>query len=159
MWIFRSLEYFLAKDEVTTYASDDLNTKFLPDRQEDESQRWNVDFLMLPSFSATNLLSVTMDRTLTNIFPLSLVERPASFTSAVFTVLDVAHKINDATAKSSLDISLDEIHQKINVLENNLLENPILTHPVNPPPAWKTIIVLGLDLYSKVYELSQWFKE
>ena len=120
---------------MTTYVSDDLNTNFLPDRQEDETQRWNIDFLMFSSFSATNSLSVTMDRTLTKIFPLPFVERPASFTSAVFKVLDVALKINDATVKSSLNISLDEIDQKINVHENNLLENPILTHPVNPPPA------------------------
>ena len=151
MWqCFWSLEHLLVKDEVVTYVSDDINTKFPPDIHEDKSQHWNLNSLILPSFSATNSLVVTMDRMLTNIFPLPFVARPAISMSAVFTALDVVHKVNVTTAKSSLSILTEESDQEINVDENNTLKNPVLTGPVDPPSAWTTIVVLDLDLYSKV---------
>ena len=98
-----------------------------------------------------------MDTTLTNIFPLPFVAGPASCTSAVFTALDVAHKINVVTATNSLNIpdgtehecTPEEIDRARNEDENNSMENPGLTRSLDPP-AWKTIIVLDLDLYSKV---------
>lgn len=71
--------------------SDDMNIKFLPDTQEDESKCWNLDFLMLLSFSAINSLVLTIDRTLTNIFPPPFVAGPASSSSTEFRALDVAH--------------------------------------------------------------------
>ena len=91
------------------YDSDDMKAKFPPDILEDESQGCNLNSLMLPSFSATNSLVVTMDRTLKTVFPLPFVAGPASSTSAVFTVLAVAHKLNVSTTKSSLSIYIEEI--------------------------------------------------
>ena len=64
---------------------------------------------------------------MTDIFPLLFVAGQARSTSIVLTALNVAHKTNVATAKSSLSVSLDEIDQEINVAENNTLKNPILT--------------------------------
>lgn len=68
---------------------------------------------MLSTFSATDPLVPTMDRTLTNNFQLPFIARPSSLISAVFTALDVAHKMNVTTAKNSLSVSLEEIDQKI----------------------------------------------
>lgn len=122
---------------MATYDSDDMKAKFPPDILEDESQGCNLNSLMLPFFSATNSLVVTMDRTLNTVFPLPFVAGPASSTSAAFTVLAVAHKVNVSTTKSSLSIYIEEIDQEINVDENTILKNLILTCPVDPPPAWK----------------------
>ena len=71
--------------------SDDMNIKFFPDIHEDESKCWNLDSLMLLSFSAINSLVLTIDRTLTNIFPPLFVAGPASSSSIVFRALDVPH--------------------------------------------------------------------
>ena len=70
---------------------------------------------MLLSFSDTNQLVVTMNRTLTNIFPLPFGAGPANCTSAVFTALHVPHQMNIATAVSSWSIPSEEIDQEINV--------------------------------------------
>ena len=45
-----------------------------------------------------------MDRTLTKIFPLPFIAGTSSFVSAVFTALDVAHKMNVTKAKTSLSV-------------------------------------------------------
>ena len=68
---------------------------------------------MLPSFSATDSLVSTMDRTLTNNFQLHFIAGQSSLISAVFTTLDVAHKMNVTTVKNSLCVSLEEIDKKI----------------------------------------------
>ena len=70
---------------------------------------------MLLSFSATNQLVVTMNRTLTNIVPLPFVAGPANSASAVFTALHVPHQMNVAPAVSSWSIPSEEIDQEINV--------------------------------------------
>ena len=75
-----------------------MNTKFLPDIHKDESQRWNLDYLMLPSLSTTNSLVLTMNITLTNIFPRSSVAVAASSTFAIFTALNLTHKMTVDTA-------------------------------------------------------------
>ena len=125
---------------MATSDSDDMKAKFPPDVLKDESQDCNLNSVMLPSFSATNSSVVTMDRTLNTVFPLPFVAGPSSSTSAAFTVLAVAHKVNVSTTKSSLSIYIEEIDQKINVDENTILKNLILTRPADPPPAWKMII-------------------
>ena len=61
--------------------------------------------------------------------------------------------MNVSTAKRSLSISIQESYPEINVDENNTLKKTILTRLVNPPLVWKTIIVVDLDLYSKLYKL------
>ena len=68
---------------------------------------------MLSTFSATDPLVPTMDRTLTNNFQLPFIAGPSSLISAVFTAFDVAHKMNVTTVKNSLSVSLEEIDQKI----------------------------------------------
>ena len=75
-----------------------MNTKFLPDIHKDESQRWNLGYLMLPSLSTTNSLVLTMNITLTNIFPRSSVAVAASSIFAIFTALNLAHKMTVDTA-------------------------------------------------------------
>ena len=96
-----------------TYISDNINNKFPTDIRKDESQRWNLGYQMLSTFSATDPLVPTMDRTLTKNYQRSFIAGPSSLISAVFTALDVAHKMNVTTAKNSLSVSLEEIDQKI----------------------------------------------
>ena len=141
---------------------DNVQSNIQPATAESEPQtqtlRWNLDCLKLPSFSATNSLVYTVDTTLTNIFPLPFVAGPASSTSAVFTSLDIAHRTNIVSSRSSLgdpDISdqVDEVSREQDDDERSTADNIILLRPVDPPPAWKTIIVLDLDLYSKAYKL------
>ena len=97
----RSFEHLLLKDETATYVSNHLNDTLAAPHPENESEEqvpsWNLDSLILPSLSATNSLVVTVDQTLTNIFPLPFVAGPASSTSAVFTALDIAHRTSAAT--------------------------------------------------------------
>ena len=99
---------------MSTYISDNMNNKFPPDICKDELQRWNLGSLMLSSFSATDSLVPTIDRTLRNNFQLPFIAGPSSLIYAVFTALNVAHKMNVTTVKSSLSVSLEEIGQKIN---------------------------------------------
>lgn len=91
-----------------------MNNKFPPDLCKDESQRWNLGSQMLSSFSATDSLVATLNRTLRNNFQLPFIAGPSSLTSALFTALDVVHKMNVTTVKSSFSVSLEEIGQKIN---------------------------------------------
>ena len=99
-----------------------------------------------------------MDTTLTNIFPLPFVAGPASSTSAVFTVLDIAHRTSSVTSRNFVadpnetDL-VDELSHEQDNNEYNTADNLVFPRPVDPPPAWKTIIVLDLDLYSRAYKL------
>ena len=110
---------------------------------------WSLEYLLLKNEAVT----CVSDDMIIKFLPdrrkghSQLWSGPAGSTAAVFTVTSVA------TVKSLQRIPLEEIDQEINVDEINTLKNPILTHPVDPTPAWKTIIVLNLDLYSRPNEL------
>ena len=62
-----------------------MNNKFPPDLCKDESQRWNLGSQMLSSFSATDSLVPTLNRTLRNNFQLPFIAGPSSLISALFT--------------------------------------------------------------------------
>ena len=91
-----------------------MNNKFPPDLCKDESQRWNLGSQMLSSFSATDSLVPTLNRKLRSNFQLPFIAGSSSLISALFTALNVAHKMNVTTVKSSFSVSLEEIGQKIN---------------------------------------------
>ena len=151
----RSFEHLLVKDETATYVSSRLSDKIVaPTSESDQpAPSWNLDSLILPSLSATNSMVVSVDQTLTSIFPLPFVAGPASSTSAVFTALEIAHKTSAVTSLNNQN-TVDPVEEpRVQNSDEEITREDFLTRSLDPPPSWKTIIVLDLDLYSKAYKL------
>ena len=166
--LLRSLEHLLVVDEGATYVSRDIEQISTVDSITFE--RWNLESLRLPSFGATNSLVANIDTTLTNIFALPFVAGPASSISAVYTALDIAFKTSNVIAdplpvnqtygdETTEILTVHEVHQDKSHPEPDQIEehehsgNDALTRTLEPPPLWKTIIVLDLDLYARAYKL------
>ena len=150
-WIsMRSFEYLLTCDEDVSFISDHIkNTIASAEETIENTSRWTLDNLRLPSFAASNSLVIDQEISLTNIFSLPFIAGPASSISAVYTGLVTADRVSKIAsseshhAESSPDGKAD----------HEVDHCDILTRPLKPPPSWKTIIVLDLDLYAKAYKL------
>lgn len=152
--LLRSFEHLLVLDESATYISEDIQVESANIMGTEHKEQWNINSLVLPSFGATNSLLVDMDMTLTNIFTLPFVAGPASSTSAVYTSLDIAYRTSN-TIHSDKELEVSSEVEDVYAFKENIdpaVENSI-TRTLETPPAWKTVIVLDLDLYARAYKL------
>ena len=129
----RSFEYLLIRDNDASFICDQIKKDIEQvEKNVENTSLWTLDTLCLPSFGASNSLVADKEISLTNIFSLPFVAGPASSISAVYTALDTAARVGKI---ASVD------------------QGDILTRSLEPPPSWKTIVVLDLDLYAKAYKL------
>ena len=130
----RSFEHLFSIDATATYISDQFKSNVASCVTFNETLNvWDLNSIRLPSYSATNSLVVDVDVTRANVFSFPFVAGPASSISAVYTSIDMAHKIGEASASIGID-------------EEKECAADTLLRPINAPPPWKTIIVLDLDI-------------
>ena len=167
--VLRSLEHLMVVDDEAMYIS--RGTEEISTVENTIFEGWSLESLCLPSFGATNSLVTEVDTTLTNIFALPFVAGPASSISAVYTALDIAFKTSNAIKEplsgnplyggaTTEVLTANEVHHQdeyefeLNRLdEQEYFSANVPTRTLEPPPLWKTIIVLDLDLYAKAYKL------
>ena len=125
----RRFEHLFSIDAITTYISDQFKSNVASCVTVNETLNvCDLNSIRLPSYSA---LVVDVDVTRTNVFLFPFVAGPASSISAVYTSIDMAHKIGEASASIGID-------------EEKECAADTLLRPINAPPPWKTIIVLDL---------------
>ena len=135
----RNFEHLFSIGATATYISDQFISNVASCVTTNETLNvWDLNSICLPSYSATNSLVVDVDVTRTNVFSFLFVAGPASSISAVYTAIDMAHKIGEASESIGTD-------------EEKECAVDTLLRPINAPSPWKTIIVLDLDLHEKAY--------